>query len=229
MYNPPAFAEHDRGQIVAFLHRAALGHLITASTPGDDGTGDEVGDGLNNGPSIQATALPFVVDQDLTRVRAHFAKANRHWRSINGSTGLLIVPGDDTYVSPRWYPSKAEHGRVVPTWNYELVHIHGTIEIHHDPAWKRTMVEDLTDQHEARISEADQRPAWMVSDAPSGFIDDQLKAIVGIEVTITNLEAKRKLSQNRAEADQYGVIDGLARSDHSVDHNLAAAMTRPSV
>lgn len=170
MYNPPAFAEHDRGQIVAFLHRAALGHLITASTTGDDGAGDEVGDGLNNGPSIQATALPFVVDQDLTRVRAHFAKANRHWRSINGSTGLLIVPGDDTYVSPRWYPSKAEHGRVVPTWNYELV-----------------------------------------------------------EVTITNLEAKRKLSQNRAEADQYGVIDGLARSDHSVDHNLAAAMTRPSV
>ena len=216
MYTPAAFAEDDRGAIVAFLRRVAFGHLVTAPVDKDDSEAAHL---------LQATALPFVIDDDLTRVRAHFARANGHWRSIDGSNGLLIVPGHDSYISPRWYPSKAEAGRVVPTWNYELVHLHGTIKIHDDAPWTRSVVEDLTDQHEQLLSDSDPEPGWKVADAPDDFIEGQLKAIVGLEVVITNVEAKRKLSQNRAEADRLGAAAGLARSDESSDRAIATAMT----
>ncbi len=223
MYSPAAFVESDRSEIVAFLRRAALGHLVTAlPVPGQPVSGQAAT------TSIQASALPFVIDDDLTRVRAHFAKANDQWRTIEGVTALLIVPGHDTYVSPRWYPSKAEHGRVVPTWNYELVHLHGTIELHDDAAWKRTMVEDLTDLHEARLSGVDGQPAWQVGDAPDTFIDGQLKAIVGVELTVTTVEAKRKLSQNRSEADRLGAAAALARSADSADRRMGASMGSPA-
>ena len=103
-------------------------------------------------PGLAATALPFLIDDELTLLRAHFARGNPHWRTIDGADGMMIVPSADAYVSPRWYPSKAVDGKVVPTWNYELVHLHGTIEIHDDAAWKRQVVEDLTVHNERRAS-----------------------------------------------------------------------------
>ena len=122
----------------------------------------------------------------------------------------MIVPVADAYVSPRWYPAKAEHGKVVPTWNYELIHLHGTISIHDDPAWKLDLVIALTDQSEQRVGDPDHD--WSVSDAPDDFIDGQLKAIVGVELKVEHLDAKRKLSQNKAEADRLGAMHGLQAS-----------------
>jgi transcriptional regulator len=130
----------------------------------------------------------------------------------------------DGYVSPSWYPSKAEHGKVVPTWNYELVHVHGTVRVHDDPAWVRLLVTDLTDRHEsARYAPPD---GWQVTDAPPDFIDAQLRAIVGVEVEISSIEAKRKLSQNRPDGDRTGVETALATSDRPGDSDVADAMRR---
>ena len=112
----------------------------------------------------------------------------------------MIVPSADAYVSPRWYPSKAVDGKVVPTWNYELVHLHGTIEIHDDVAWKRQVVEDLTVHNERRASAAGPGEAWSVDDAPAEFVDQQLKAIVGVELHVTRVEAKRKAQPEQARA-----------------------------
>ncbi|MGH1489497.1 MAG: FMN-binding negative transcriptional regulator [Acidimicrobiales bacterium] len=224
MYNPAAFAFDDRQEIVALLRRAALGHLVTH---GRTDTGDLSSTALSS-TALSSTALPFVIDDDLTHVRAHFARANPQWRSIDGAEALLIVPGLDTYISPRWYPSKAENGKVVPTWNYELVHLHGTVEIHDDPQWVRTMVQDLTNQHEGRLSESDQRPPWQVGDAPDEFIAGQLKAIVGVRLNVTKVDAKRKLSQNRTEGDRLGAIAGLTDSASPSDREIAALMDRPS-
>jgi transcriptional regulator len=115
----------------------------------------------------------------------------------------VIVRGPDAYVTPTWYASKAEHGRVVPTWNYEVIHVHGTVTVHDDTEWLATLVRKLTDQHEH------DRPApWSVDDAPERFVAGQLRAIVGVEVAIERVEAKFKLSQNRPEAD-IGVVAGL--------------------
>lgn len=136
----------------------------------------------------------------------------------------MLVAGPDAYVSPRWYPSKAEHGRVVPTWNYEVIHLHGTVEIHDDPSWKHDLVTDLTDHNEPRVGDPERPERWAVSDAPSNFIDAQLKAVVGVRLSITSIEAKRKLSQNKAAADRAGIIDGLERSPRLDATDTAALM-----
>ena len=204
MYNPQPFAVTDRSVILDVLRTVAFGHLVTAS-------GDASPDSGLSG--LSATALPFVVDDDLTSARAHFSRANGHWRLIDGRRGLLIVPAADAYVSPRWYPSKAEHGKVVPTWNYELIHLHGAVEIHDDRHWKCSLVEALTDQHERRMGEVDRSgEPWRVDDAPEDFVAKQLQAIVGVELRIERIEAKQKLSQNRPETDRLGAMAGLAGS-----------------
>jgi transcriptional regulator len=208
MFRPPAFDLESRVEILDVLQRTVFGHLVT------------------NGPGgLASTALPFVIDDELSCVRAHFARANPHWRELDGSDALMIVPGTDGYISPRWYPSKAEHGKVVPTWNYELVHLHGTISIHDDAEWKLRLVSDLTDHNERHVDDPTLREKWGVSDAPSEFIDKQLKAIVGVQLTISTVEAKRKLSQNKTDADRDGVIDGLNRSSGHRDADLAASMS----
>lgn len=195
MYQPPAFQCDGRSAIVEAVRRVAFGHLVSADAQ----------------QGLQATALPFIVDDEMTTVRAHVARANRHWRSMEGAEALLIVPGVDAYVSPRWYPSKAEDPKVVPTWNYELVHIRGTVRVIDDGEGKLDIVRALTEHHEAATAEADES-TWAVSDAPDDFIDRQLRAIVGLELTVDMVESKRKLSQNRSEGDRRGVIDALARS-----------------
>lgn len=171
-----------------------------------------------------STALPFVVDGSMSTLRAHFARANPHWQSIDGCAALMIVPGADAYISPNWYPSKIEHQRVVPTRNYELVHIRGAVTVHDDPDWKLSLVRDLTDHHERMVDDQSQTLPWSVDDAPRDFIDRQLSAIVGVEIAIVNAELKRKLSQNKPEADRRGAASGLRRLPQSVGLAVADLM-----
>jgi transcriptional regulator len=204
MYTASFGTEND-GSIIESLRAAGVGHFVTV-----DGSGEPV-----------ASALPFVVDDGLSVLRAHFARANPQWRDIDGRSALMIVPGPDAYISPNWYPSKREHHRVVPTSNYELVHLRGRVTIHDDPAWKLRLVTDLTHHHERRVDDPDQSRPWEVQDAPGEFITKQLTAIVGVEVAISSVEMKRKMSQNKSDADRLGAADGLRRStDHT---NLAVA------
>ncbi len=145
----------------------------------------------------------------------HVARNNDQWRRPALGESLAIVRGPDAYVSPSWYAAKAEHGRVVPTWNYVTAHVYGRLVVHDDPAWVSDVVRRLTAKHEAaRLAGPGQSPEWTVDDAPRAFIDGQLRAIVGLELQITRIEAKAKLSQNRPVADIAGVVSGLfARGD----------------
>lgn len=212
MYKPRAFSVEERSIILDVLRDTAFGHLVTNS-------------GSEGSPSgLTATALPFIVDDDVTALRAHFARANDHWKLLDGANALMIVSAIDAYISPRWYPSKAEHGKVVPTWNYELVHLHGTIEIHDDPDWTLDVVRDLTDHNEQQVIGTKPTRPWEVDDAPAEFIAAQLKAIVGFQLTIERIDAKRKLSQNRSQADRTGVIEGLSQSQRRQDVETAASM-----
>lgn len=210
MYVPPSFAVPSSAEALDALRRVSFGHLVTV---------DAGGAGVPT-----STPLPFVVDDDLSELRAHVARANPHWRHIDGVAALMIVTGPDAYVSPRWYPSKADHGKVVPTWNYEVVHVHGTVEVIDDAAWLRSMVSDLTDHHEAGVDDPADDRTWEVADAPPSFIDAQLRAIVGVRLEITSVVAKQKLSQNRTPADRAGVEAGLARSSQAGAQETAAAM-----
>lgn len=196
MYVPTHFAPDDEAVHELLSHHGAA-DLVTA---GPDG--------------LEATMLPFIYDRERGILQGHFARNNDHWRRVDGQEALVIVRGPDAYVTPEWYASKAEHGRVVPTWNYVVAHVHGTVTIHDDPAWVGDLVRRLTDHHEAG------RPApWSVDDAPERFIEGQLRAIVGLEVAIRGIDAKFKLSQNRPEADIDGVVAGL----RSVGDQRAAA------
>ena len=153
---------------------------------------------------------------------AHFANANPHWREIGPDTpALVIVGGSEAYVSPTWYAAKAEHGKVVPTWNYSAVHLAGLARVHHDPDWLRMAVEELTDEHEGRREQP-----WQVSDASSSYIDGQLRGIVGVEVTLTRVEGKAKLSQNRSQADRAGVVTGLRRDGRPDEQDVAERMAQ---
>ncbi len=186
VYVPAHFAPTD-DDVRRLLARPGAADLVTHGPEGFD-----------------ATMLPFVHDPDRGALLGHFARNNEHWRRAGGRRGLVIVRGPDSYVSPSWYASKQEHGRVVPTWNYVTAHVHGTVTVHDDVAWLDDLVRRLTDLHEAG------RPApWSVDDAPEGFYRGQLRAIVGVELRIERVEAKLKLSQNRPPADVDGVVAGL--------------------
>jgi transcriptional regulator len=154
----------------------------------------------------------------------HVARNNDQWRKPAQGESLAIVRGPDAYVSPSWYAAKAEHGRVVPTWNYVTAHVYGELVVHDDPAWVEDVVRRLTAKHEAaRTETAGQAPAWSVDDAPRKFIEGQLRAIVGLELRITRIEAKAKLSQNRPVGDVAGIVAGLTARD---EDRTAAAVTR---
>ena len=184
----PRFNVMDPDAVRPFVATVATAQLVTV---GADGLPD-------------ATFLPVLWDGDC--LVGHLARANAHWRRIvDGSPALAIVTGPDTYVSPSWYAAKAEHGKVVPTWNYSVVHLRGTIAVHDDPAWVRSLVTRLTDHHEQPREEP-----WAVSDAPEDYIAKNLRPIVGVELVVTGVEAKAKLSQNRSVEDRAGVARGLA-------------------
>jgi len=135
----------------------------------------------------------------------HVARNNDQWRRPPVGDALVIVRGPDAYITPSWYAAKTEHGRVVPTWNYVTAHVYGRLVVHDDPSWVRALVRRLTAKHESGFD----RP-WSVDDAPERYIAGQLRAIVGLELVISRIEAKAKLSQNRPAADIDGVIEGLA-------------------
>jgi transcriptional regulator len=172
---------------------------------------------------LLATMLPFVYEPSVPALYGHVARNNDQWRKAAAGESLAIVRGPDAYVSPSWYESKREHGRVVPTWNYVTAHVYGRLVVHDDPAWVENVVRRLTAKHEAArlVDDADGAPAWSVDDAPRPFIEGQLRAIVGLELQITRIEAKSKLSQNRPVGDVEGVITGLAARG---DERTAAAV-----
>ncbi len=157
---------------------------------------------------IEATHLPLCYAPKpgpCGRLVGHMARANKHWHALrDGAPTMAIFQADDFYVSPSWYATKRETGRVVPTWNYQAVHAAGSVRLIDDPTELRGIVTALTDHHEATRA-----TPWRVDDAPADYIAAQLKAIIGIELTITSLIGKRKLSQNRSLADRQGVIAGL--------------------
>ncbi|WP_394691203.1 FMN-binding negative transcriptional regulator [Hoeflea sp.] len=192
MYLPPQFAESDESVMRALIAAHPLGLLISASETG-----------------VQANPVPFLVSNEdgVTRLRAHLSRANPQWRHVqDGASVLVVFQGDDTYVTPSWYQSKAEHGKVVPTWNYAMVQARGIAVVKEDPHWLGNQVNALTDRHEA-----DRATPWKVNDAPDKFVQAQLRGIVGIDITVSELTGKWKVSQNRPEADRQGVHAGLTQ------------------
>ena len=191
MYLPPAFKVEDAKEILEHIDRSGLAMLVANGA---------------NGPLV--SHVPMVLDRARGSqgvLAGHLAKANGHRQADDaGLNALAVFPGPDAYITPSWYPSKQEHGRVVPTWNYTVVHARGRIRYIEDADWLRQNVSQLTNKFEGRRAEP-----WAVSDAPDRFIDMQLKAIVGFELEITSLEGKRKVSQNREAADRAGVVAGL--------------------
>ncbi|MCP8687945.1 FMN-binding negative transcriptional regulator [Marinobacterium sedimentorum] len=199
MFTPNSFRENRSEQLQGLIQTQPLGLLITHGVDG-----------------LQTSLLPFLLypDEGVCGVlRAHLARANPQWRALDGTADCLVVfQGENGYVTPDWYPSKAATQRAVPTWNYIAVEARGPAAAVQDPAWLRRQLEDLTHLQEGRR----QQP-WSLDEAPADFIAAQMKAIVGIEIPITHLDGKWKLSQNRNAADRSGVIQGLRdeRDPHS--------------
>ena len=206
MYVPVFNALDDRAAVRTMVAGIGAAELVTV---GDDGY-------------PLATRLPVVWDEDGGRLVMHLARANPHWRAIPSDAGvpaLVVVTDSEAYVSPAWYASKAEHGRVVPTWNYSAVHLTGRVRRHEDPEWLRAAVTMLTEQHESMRAEP-----WAVTDAPAAYVDKQLRAIVGLELTIERVEGKVKLSQNRSEEDRAGVVAGLRTEGGAREATVADQM-----
>jgi transcriptional regulator len=188
MYVPKGFelAEADLAQLL--LDHGA-GDLVTCGTAG-----------------LQSTLIPFVYDPSAGEygvLRGHLARNNPQWQQPV-EQAMVIVRGPDAYISPSWYASKQQHGRVVPTWNYVTVHVHGELRVRDDVEFVRQVVHELTAKHEG----GRQQP-WAVADAPEAYISGQLRAIVGVELLVTRIDGKAKLSQNRSDADIDGVVAGL--------------------
>jgi transcriptional regulator len=171
-----------------------------------------------------ATFLPLLYDPSIGEHGAllgHVARNNDQWRRPAHGEALVIAHGVDGYVSPSYYATKAEHGRVVPTWNYVTAQVYGSLVVHDDPAWVADLVRRLTDRHEAG-----REHPWSVDDAPAPYVQGQMRAIVGVELRISRVEAKAKLSQNRPAADIDGVIAGL-EADGADGHAAAVRAARP--
>ena len=205
MYQPPAFRE-DRIEVQHALIRAHPLGLLSTAGPGGlianpfpfllDSQASEVGDASKGGDAS---------GEGLGTLRLHIARANPQWRELEAVEECLVVfQGPQDYVTPSWYATKRETGKVVPTWNYATVHAWGRPRIMNDDAWLRRQIEDLTGSRESQRTEP-----WQVGDAPENFIAAQMRGIVGVEISILRIEGKWKMSQNRPEADRAGVIAGF--------------------
>lgn len=208
MYTPSAFAIED----LPALHQQILDtRLAILVTHGEQG--------------LQASHVPLLLSPEQGpngTLYGHLARANPQWQELEaGAEALVIFAGADAYVSPSFYPSKVEHGKVVPTWNYLAVHAYGNAEVFSDAHRLRNLVSALTDRHEHGRAKP-----WKVDDAPPHYIDGMLKAIVGFALPIQRLEGKRKLSQNRSTADIAGVREGLSASANPHDQALAHLMPK---
>ncbi|XZG70413.1 FMN-binding negative transcriptional regulator [Chitinibacteraceae bacterium HSL-7] len=185
MYCPPAFAQPDREQLVALMREAPLATLAVSTAQG-----------------LMVEHVPLMFDGQ--SLRGHLARANPLAQAAHGCEAVAVFHGPQHYITPSWYPAKAEHGRVVPTWNYAVVHAHGVLHCHDDPVWLQALLDDLTGAQESTFP-----TPWLVGDAPDAFIDRLLGAIVGIELTVSALSGKWKMSQNQTEATRDAVCDGL--------------------
>lgn len=203
MYTPLAFRNDDRGSLIATIRAARLANFVTATAEGP-----------------LATPLPLFLDESEGErgvIYGHLARANPQWRVPTLGHGLAIFMGPDAYVTPSWYATKEETGKVVPTWNYVAVHASGPVEFFDDPERLLGVVKRLTDLHEG-----ERASPWAVSDAPPEFVRAQLRGIVGLRMPVAQLEGKRKMSQNRNAADRAGVAAGLAASERAFDREVAA-------
>lgn len=199
----PIFAIDDPVELNVMLAAAGLGTLITR------------GQG-----AFTVTHIPFFFDPEARVLRGHVSFRNPH-SAIEEFEALVLFGGPDAYVSPGFYPSKAVHGRVAPTWNYEFLHVHGPVRWIHDPLWLRRNLDELTNRHEA-----DREDAWRVDDAPEDFTQAMLGQIVGVEVSVARVEGRRKFSQNERVSNRRGVIAGLAASADLASQRMAGAMAR---
>jgi transcriptional regulator len=191
VYTPRFNQLDDPDSIRAMVHGVGAAELVTVAADGYPA----------------ATRLPVIWDEDEGRLVFHLARANPQWPDVPTDTdvpALAVVSDAEAYVSPAWYATKAEHGRVVPTWNYSAVQFSGRLRRYDDPEWLLEAVTRLTELHESTRPEP-----WAVTDAPATYVDKQLRAIVGLELTIERVEGKAKLSQNRSEDDRAGVVRGL--------------------
>ncbi|NOT14464.1 MAG: FMN-binding negative transcriptional regulator [Methylotenera sp.] len=192
----PAHFEESRIEVLHDLMRThPLATLITMSSDG-----------------INANHVPLLLIQELGQygtLRGHVARANPIWTDLLSNVeALVIFHGTNHYITPSWYPTKHEHGKVVPTWNYVVVHAYGTLRIIDDAVWIKNQLESLTTQYEASFDKP-----WAVSDAPAEFTNQMINAIIGIEISVTKLVGKWKVSQNQPTANQTGVVKGLKRLD----------------
>lgn len=206
MYVPSHFQADDPDALIGRLLRRFAAVLVTVDA---DGT-------------PIATHAPMLWDGDTKIATGHIARANPHWRSA-APRALIVLGGPQAYVSPSWYPTKAEHGKVVPTWNYETVHLSGRIEWFDDARRLEAVVRDLSVLHEAG-----RELPWSLDDAPRPHVDALLRGIVGFALHADRVEAKRKLSQNKSEADRLGVITGLAQTGESASVEVADLMRTPT-
>ena len=202
MYTPPAFRDDDRDSLLAMVRAARLATFVTAT---------------DGGP--MATPLPLFIDEhegDHGVIYGHLARANPQWQAPTIGDALAVFMGPDAYVTPGWYATKPETGKVVPTWNYVAVAAYGPVEFFDDADRLHEVVRRLTELHETgKVT------PWAVHDAPPDFIVAQLRGIVGLRLPIKRIVGKRKMSQNRNAADRAGVAAGLSASARASDRDVA--------
>jgi transcriptional regulator len=207
MYLPDHFRVEDVAEMHALMRARPLATLVSAGPSGLYGT---------HLPTVLKSEGPFGA------IECHLSRANPHWKDLaEGGEALMIFQGPEAYVTPSWYPSKAEHGKTVPTWNYAAVHAYGQPAVMQDAAWLRRHVGELTDQQERGEAQP-----WAVSDAPERYVEVMLRGIVGFRFDIARLEGKWKMSQNREMRDRAGTAQGLERRAAGEDAQVAALVAR---
>ena len=196
MYAPKYFEVKDQAELLEFIKAFPFASLVTNGTEG-----------------LNADHIPMLIHVDAENrifLQGHIAKANTLWQNVaNNADVLVIFQGENAYISPNWYPSKKRDGKAVPTWNYQAVHVKGSIEFIHEVEWKLALLEKLTNTHEQP-----QPVPWSMSDAPQEYIDRLQAAVVGIEITVTDIQGKYKLSQNQSDENKGGVRYGLTETKH---------------
>jgi transcriptional regulator len=209
MYTPAQFKVEDAAEVHGLMRAHPFAILVTQGADG-----------------VTATHLPIVLKADqanpLGRIECHVARPNPQWKSFSADVdALMIFQGPEAYIRPGWYPSKAEHGKAVPTWNYVAVHAYGRLRVMNDKAWLLAHVGELSDQQEAPYEQR-----WSMSDAPASYLDVMTRGIVGLTLDITRLEGKVKMSQNRDMADRTGVVQGLGERGAGHDAEMAVMVDK---
>jgi transcriptional regulator len=209
MYMPRHFEERSVEVMHALIGRHPLGTLVAMTPRG-----------------LEASHVPFLLEPSAPApygtLRCHVARANPLWGDLGSTTEVLaIFQGAGSYISPSWYASKREHGKVVPTWNYVTVHAYGAARIVHEAAWLRGLVAELTQRHEEGRA-----GRWQLDDAPGDYVEKMLGAIVGVEIPVTRMVGSWKLSQNRSAADREGVVAGLEEEKTPTAADVAALIRR---